>query len=222
MSKNNKILDQFKDGIITNNPTFVQLLGTCPALATTTSASNALGMGLSVILVLVCSNMFISLLRKFIPNQIRIASYIVIISGFVSALDLLIKAYLPSLSNSLGLFIPLIVVNCIILARAEAFASKNKVLPSIIDGLAMGAGFTFALVVLGSIREIIGAGTIFGINVFGDWFEPAVLFILPPGAFITLGFVIALVQKLQHRREKFLKRQALEQKRLEREAGIWN
>lgn len=222
MSKNNRILDQFKDGIITNNPTFVQLLGTCPALATTTSASNALGMGLSVILVLMCSNMFISLLRKFIPNQIRIASYIVIISGFVSALELLIKAYLPSLSNSLGLFIPLIVVNCIILARAEAFASKNKVLPSVIDGLAMGAGFTFALVILGSIREIIGAGTIFGINVFGDWFEPAVLFILPPGAFITLGFVIALVQKLQHRREKFLKRQALEQKRLEREAGIWN
>ena len=222
MSKNNKILEQFKDGIITNNPTFVQLLGTCPALATTTSASNALGMGISVILVLMCSNMFISLLRKFIPNQIRIASYIVIISGFVSALELLIKAYLPSLSNSLGLFIPLIVVNCIILARAEAFASKNKVLPSIIDGLAMGAGFTFALVILGSIREIIGAGTIFGISVFGDWFEPAVLFIMPPGAFITLGFVIALVQKLQHRREKFLKRQALEQKRLEREAGLWN
>lgn len=222
MSKNNKILEQFKDGIITNNPVFVQLLGTCPALATTTSASNALGMGLSVILVLVCSNFFISLLRKFIPNQIRIASYIVIISGFVSALELLIKAYLPSLSNSLGLFIPLIVVNCIILARAEAFASKNKVLPSIIDGLAMGAGFTFALVILGSIREIIGAGTIFGISVFGDWFEPAVLFILPPGAFITLGFVIALVQKISRRREKYLKRQALEQKRLEREAGLWN
>ena len=222
MSKNNKILEQFKDGIITNNPTFVQLLGTCPALATTTSASNALGMGVSVILVLMCSNMFISLLRKFIPNQIRIASYIVIISGFVSALELLIKAYLPSLSNSLGLFIPLIVVNCIILARAEAFASKNKVLPSIVDGLAMGAGFTFALVVLGSIREIIGAGTIFGISVFGDWFEPAVLFILPPGAFITLGFVIAFVQKLQRRREKYVKRQALEQKRLEREAGLWN
>ena len=222
MSKNNKILEQFKDGIITNNPTFVQLLGTCPALATTTSASNALGMGISVILVLMCSNMFISLLRKFIPNQIRIASYIVIISGFVSALDLLIKAYLPSLSNSLGLFIPLIVVNCIILARAEAFASKNKVLPSIIDGLAMGAGFTFALVVLGAIREIIGAGTIFGISVFGDWFEPAVLFILPPGAFITLGFVIAFVQKLQRRREEFVKHQTLEQKRLEREAGLWN
>ena len=222
MSKNNKILEQFKDGIITNNPTFVQLLGTCPALATTTSASNALGMGISVILVLMCSNMFISLLRKFIPNQIRIASYIVIISGFVSALDLLIKAYLPSLSNSLGLFIPLIVVNCIILARAEAFASKNKVLPSIIDGLSMGAGFTLALVILGAIREIIGAGTIFGISVFGDWFEPAVLFILPPGAFITLGFVIALVQKLRSRHDEYVKTQELEQKRLEREAGLWS
>jgi electron transport complex protein RnfE len=145
VSTKNKIFDQFRDGIITNNPVFVQLLGTCPALATTTSASNALGMGLSVILVLVCSNMFISLLRKFIPGQIRIASYIVIISGFVSMLELLIKAYLPSLSSSLGLFIPLIVVNCIILARAEAFASKNKVLPSIVDGLAMGTGFTVAL-----------------------------------------------------------------------------
>lgn len=222
MSKNNKILEQFKDGIITNNPTFVQLLGTCPALATTTSASNALGMGVSVILVLMCSNMFISLLRKFIPNQIRIASYIVIISGFVSALELLIKAFLPSLSNSLGLFIPLIVVNCIILARAEAFASKNKVLPSIVDGLAMGTGFTFALVILGSIREIIGAGTIFGISVFGDWFEPAVLFIMPPGAFITLGCVIALVQKLRYRHDEYVKRQELEQKRLEREAGLWN
>lgn len=221
MSKNNKILDQFRDGIITNNPTFVQLLGTCPALATTTSASNALGMGVSVILILMFSNMFISLLRKFIPAQIRIASYIVIISGFVSMLELLIKAYLPSLSNSLGLFIPLIVVNCIILARAEAFASKNKVLPSIIDGLAMGSGFTFALVILGAIREVIGAGTIFGISVFGEWFEPAVLFIMPPGAFITLGFVIALVQKLQYRRKKYVERQALEQKRLEREAGIW-
>ena len=216
-----KILDQFRDGIITNNPVFVQLLGTCPALATTTSASNALGMGLSVIFVLVCSNFFISLLRKFIPSQIRIASYIVIISGFVSMLELIIKAYLPSLSNSLGLFIPLIVVNCVILARAEAFASKNKVLPSILDGFAMGIGFTFALVVLGSIREIIGAGTIFGLNVFGEWFEPAVLFIMPPGAFITLGFVIALVQKLQHNRATYTQQQALEQKRLEREAGLW-
>lgn len=216
-----KILDQFRDGIITNNPVFVQLLGLCPSLATTTSASNALGMGLSVIFVLVFSNLFISLLRKFIPNQIRIASYIVIISGFVSILELLIKAYLPSLSNSLGLFIPLIVVNCIILARAESFASKNKVLPSILDGITMGLGFTMALVILGAIREIIGAGTIFGVSVFGEWFEPAVLFIMPPGAFITLGFVIALVQKIKTKREKYIKQQNIEQKRLEREAGIW-
>ena len=215
------MLDQLRDGVVVNNPVFVQLLGTCPSLATTTSAANALGMGLSVIFVLVCSNFFISLLRKFIPNQIRIASYIVIISGFVSILELLIKAYLPSLSNSLGLFIPLIVVNCIILARAEAFASKNAVLPSIMDGFSMGLGFTFALVVLGSIREIIGAGTIFGVSVFGNWFEPAVLFIMPPGAFITLGFVIALVQKLRDNRDRYVKRQAVEQKRLEREAGIW-
>ncbi|MBR6682191.1 MAG: electron transport complex subunit E [Clostridia bacterium] len=221
MSLKNKIAAQFREGIITNNPTFVQMLGTCPALATTTSAMNALGMGLSVTVILICSNLFISLLRKCIPNQIRIASYIVIISGFVSMLDLLIKAYLPSLSNSLGLFIPLIVVNCIILARAEAFASKNKVLPSVIDGLAMGLGFTFALVILGSIREVIGAGTLFGRVVFGSWLDPAVLFIMPPGAFITLGFVVALVQKLRARRDSYIKAQEVEQKRLEREAGIW-
>ena len=196
MSKNNKILEQFKDGIITNNPTFVQLLGTCPALATTTSASNALGMGISVILVLMCSNMFISLLRKFIPNQIRIASYIVIISGFVSALDLLIKAYLPSLSNSLGLFIPLIVVNCIILARAEAFASKNSPVVSVLDGLFMGLGFTFALTVLGSIREILGSGTFLGYDLFGGYYEPMLIFVLPAGAFFTLGFVIAGVNAI--------------------------
>jgi len=221
MSLKNKIAAQFREGIITNNPTFVQMLGTCPALATTTSAMNALGMGLSVTVILICSNLFISLLRKCIPNQIRIASYIVIISGFVSMLELLIKAYLPSLSNSLGLFIPLIVVNCIILARAEAFASKNKVLPSVIDGLAMGLGFTFALVILGSIREVIGAGTLFGRVVFGAWLDPAVLFIMPPGAFITLGFVVALVQKLRARRDSYVKAQEVEQKRLEREAGIW-
>ena len=221
MSNKNTVIKQFQDGIITNNPVFVQLLGTCPALATTTSSLNALGMGLSVMLVLMCSNIFISLLRKYIPNQIRIASYIVIISGFVSALELLIKAYLPSLSNSLGLFIPLIVVNCIILARAEAFASKNKVLPSVIDGLTMGLGFTFALVILGSIREILGAGTLFGVKVFSGWFEPAVLFIMPPGAFITLGFVIALVQKIRDRRANYVKQQELEQKRLEREALLW-
>ena len=212
--------EQFREGIITNNPTFVQLLGTCPALATTTSALNALGMGISVLIILTFSNLVISLLRKIIPDQIRIASYIVIISGFVTMLEMAMKAFMPALSNSLGLFIPLIVVNCIILARAEAFASKNKVLPSVVDGISMGAGFTVALVILGSIREVIGAGTIFGTQVFGGWYEPAVLFILPPGAFLTLGFVIALVQKLRKRREDYKRQLEIETRRREREAGI--
>lgn len=220
LRKDNKILKQFQDGIINNNPVFVQLLGTCPTLATTTSVFNALGMGVSVIIVLAFSNLFISVLRKFIPNQIRIASYIVIISGFVSALELLIKAYLPSLSNSLGLFIPLIVVNCIILARAEAFASKNKPIPSVIDGIAIGIGFTFALFILGTIREIIGAGTFFSLPVFGSWYDPAVLFVMSPGAFITLGFVIAVVQKLRARREKYVRQKEAQARKLEREAGL--
>lgn len=220
LSKDKKIFKQFQDGIINNNPVFVQLLGTCPTLATTTSVFNALGMGVSVIIVLTFSNLFISVLRKFIPNQIRIASYIVIISGFVSALELLLKAFLPSLSSSLGLFIPLIVVNCIILARAEAFASKNKPIPSVIDGIAIGIGFTFALFILGTIREIIGAGTFFGLPVFGNWYDPAVLFVMSPGAFITLGFVIALVQKLRARRENYIRQKETEARRLEREAGL--
>lgn len=214
------VKEQFRTGIITNNPTFVQLLGTCPALATTTSAENAFGMGISVTLILMFSNLFISLFRKIIPNQIRIASYIVIISGFVTMLEMAIKAYLPSLSSSLGLFIPLIVVNCIILARAEAFASKNKPVPSVIDGLTMGLGFTVALVILGSVREIIGSGTFFGLPLFGDWYEPAVLFILPPGAFLTLGIIIALVQKLRARRDEYKRRREVELRRSEREAGI--
>ena len=212
--------EQFREGIITNNPTFVQLLGTCPALATTTSALNALGMGISVLIILTFSNLVISLLRKIIPDQIRIASYIVIISGFVTMLEMAMKAFIPALSNSLGLFIPLIVVNCIILARAEAFASKNKVLPSVVDGISMGAGFTVALVILGSIREVIGAGTIFGTQVFGGWYEPAVLFILPPGAFLTLGFVIALVQKLRKRREDYKRQLEIETRRREREMSL--
>ena len=187
---------QLRGGLIDNNPTLVQLLGTCPTLATTTSVANAIGMGLAATAVLVFSNMFISLLRKIIPKQVRIAAYIVIISGFVSAVEMLIKAYLPALDASLGVFIPLIVVNCIILARAEAFASKNPVLPSIVDGLAMGLGFTFALSLLGSVREVIGAGTIFGFELFGGAITPALMFIMPPGAFITLGCIIAAVHKL--------------------------
>ena len=191
-------LKQLKEGILDNNPVLVQLLGMCPTLATTTSVENAFGMGLAATAVLICSNLFISLLRKFIPQQVRIAAYIVIISGFVTAVELLMKAYLPELDRALGLFIPLIVVNCIILARAEAFASKNKPLPSIVDGVAMGLGFTFALVLVATVREIIGNGTFLGLSLFGDGYAPALLLVMPAGAFLTLGFVIAAVQKIRN------------------------
>lgn len=194
----NKILKQFKEGLLDNNPVLVQLLGMCPTLATTTSVSNAIGMGLAATAVLICSNLFISLLRKFIPKQVRIAAYIVIISGFVTAVELLMRAYFYDLYQSLGLFIPLIVVNCIILARAEAFASKNKPLPSIIDGVAMGLGFTFALVLLAFVRELLGAGKIFGWAIPGYSDVPMVIFVLPAGAFISLGLVIAAVQKIRN------------------------
>lgn len=195
----NKIKERAFAGIVSENPTFVQLLGMCPTLATTTSALNGLMMGLTVICVLTLSNMLISLLRRFIPSQVRIASYIVVISGVVTAIQLLLKAYLPAIDKSLGLFIPLIVVNCIILARAEAYASKNGVLPSILDGFFMGVGFTFALTLLGMIRELLGAGTLFGADVllrFG--YTPMLLFIQPAGAFITLGFLIAAVTAVRN------------------------
>ncbi len=191
----NKYLKQLKEGLLDNNPVLVQLLGMCPTLATTTSVSNAVGMGLAATAVLICSNLFISILRKFIPKQVRIAAYIVIVSGFVTAVELLMRAYFYSLYQSLGLFIPLIVVNCIILARAEAFASKNKPLPSMVDGLSMGLGFTFALCLLAVIRELLGAGTIFGFTI--PFYQPMVIFILPAGAFMTLGFLIAAVQKIR-------------------------
>ena len=192
----NKILKQFKEAAILNNPTFIQVLGMCPTLATTTSAKNALGMGLAATAVLILSNVIISLLRKIIPNQVRIASYIVIISGAVTAIELLMKAYLVDLYDSLGIFIPLIVVNCIILARAEAFASKNTVFSSFIDGVATGLGFTGALLILGCIRELLGAGSIFGIAILPEAFH-ATIFIMAPGAFLTLGAVIAAVQKIR-------------------------
>ncbi|MGN1346487.1 MAG: electron transport complex subunit RsxE [Eubacteriales bacterium] len=207
----------FKEGILTNNPVFVQLLGMCPTLATTTSIRNALGMGAAVIVVLAFSNLFISLLRKIIPGQVRIASYIVIISGFVTAVELIIKAYFPEIDAALGLFIPLIVVNCVILARAEAFASKNSPLPSFIDGLATGIGFTLALVCIAAVRELLGTGMLFaasdgtgGLRIFGDWFSPATMFLLPSGAFLTLGFLIALVQKIRNSSEEHARLKRLE------------
>ena len=187
---NTKVL---KAGLIDENPTFIQLLGMCPTLAVTTSLINAIGMGLSATFVLICSNFVISLVRKIIPSKIRIASYIVIIAAFVSVIEMLLKAYIPSLSKSLGLFIPLIVVNCIILARAESFASKNKPIPSAFDGLGMGLGFTVGLSVLGAVREIIGSGSILGFKILEGTFQPAIMFILPPGAFIVLGIVLAVI-----------------------------
>ena len=198
MSKSKGFLRQMREGILDNNPVLVQLLGMCPALATTTSVENAIGMGVAATAVLICSNIFISLLRKFIPSQVRIAAFIVIISGFVTAVELAMRAYFYSLYQALGLFIPLIVVNCIILARAEAFASRNKVLPSAIDGLSSGLGFTFALVIVASIREILGAGTFYGIELFGEGYSPVMIMVSPPGAFLTLGLVIAVVQKIRN------------------------
>ena len=194
------IIKQFKEGILTNNPVFVQFLGMCSTMAISIKIQNGLGMGLAAPAVLICSNVVISLLRKVIPAKVRIASYIVIVAGFVTAIDLLMQAYLPDLSESLGVFIPLIVVNCIILARAEAFASKNKVLPSAIDGLAMGLGFTFALLVMSTIRELLGSGTLAGVQVMPEGYEPVMLLILPAGGFLTLGFLVALFQKIMKRR----------------------
>lgn len=190
----------FKNGLIDENPTFVQVIGMCPTLAVTTSAVNGLGMGLSTAVVLICSNMAISLLRKFIPDKIRIPSFVVVIATFVTIVGMLLKAYVPSLDKALGLYIPLIVVNCIILARAESFASKNGAVASAIDGLGMGLGFSLALTVLGSVREILGAGSIFGWSIFGASFQPALLFILPPGAFLTLGFLMAGFNKLRSKK----------------------
>lgn len=200
--KKNMFKTTFLNGVISENPTFVQLLGMCPTLAVTTSAINALGMGLSTTFVLIFSNLVISLLRKYIPSKIRIASYIVIIATFVTIIDLLLKAYIPSLSQALGLYIPLIVVNCIILARAESFASKNTPLPSMVDGLGMGLGFTLGLTTLGLVREILGSGSVFGINIFGASFKPALMFILPPGAFIALGIILAIINVISSKKKE--------------------
>ena len=183
-------------GIIKENPIFVLLLGMCPTLAVTTSAINGMGMGLATLVVLICSNMVVSALRKVIPDNIRIPAFVVIIASFVTIVGMLMKAYLPALDAALGIFIPLIVVNCIILGRAEAFAFSNGVLDSFADGLGMGLGFTLSLTVLGSIRELLGVGSIFGFSLLPASFEPIILMILPPGAFLTLGLLIGLINKV--------------------------
>ena len=186
----------FFNGLVKENPTFVLLLGMCPTLGTTSSALNGMSMGLATTFVLICSNIVIALLKNLIPDKVRIPAYIVVIASFVTLLQMLMQAYLPSLYASLGLFIPLIVVNCIILGRAEAFADKNTALPSLFDGLGMGLGFTWALTLLGAVRELLGTGAVFGFTLLPSATNMLV-FVLAPGAFIVLGYLIAIVNKIK-------------------------
>lgn len=195
-----KFTKLLKNGIIYENPVLVQVIGMCPTLGVTTSAINGLGMGLSTTAVLICSNIVISLMRKFIPSKIRIPAFIVVIATFVTMVGMLLKAYIPELDDALGLFIPLIVVNCLILARAESFAFKNTPIKSAMDGIGMGLGFTLALTALGVVREILGNGTLFGMSLFGASYQPALLFILPPGAFLSLGFLLAGFNKFKNKK----------------------
>lgn len=193
---------QLKEGLITQNPVLVQVLGMCSTMAITTSFFNGLGMGVSVLIILTLSNIFISLLRKIIPNEVRIACYIVVIAGFVTCVDLLLKAFVPALSSSLGVFIPLIVVNCIILGRAEGFASKNGVGASAVDGICQGIGYTVVLLILSAFRELLGAGTLLGIRIMPSSYVPAGMLTLPVGGFLCLGTLIAIMQWALARSEK--------------------
>jgi len=195
-------IERLTNGIIKENPTFVLMLGMCPTLAVTTSATNGAGMGLTTTAVLMFSNMIISLLRKFIPDRVRIPGYIVIIASLVTVVQFVLQAYLPSLNDALGLYIPLIVVNCIILGRAESFASKNGPINSFFDGVGMGLGFTIALTILGGFRELIGAGTIFGAQIMPSAYEPISIFILAPGAFFVLSCLVAIQNKVKNRKPK--------------------
>ena len=196
------IKQQFKEGLITNNPVLVQLIGMCATMAITTSLFNGIGMGLSVLVILTCCNVVISLIRKVIPNDIRLAIFVLVIAGFVTIVDLLLQAYVPALSASLGVFIPLIVVNCIILGRAEAFASKNSVAASAVDGICQGIGYTVVLLILSAFRELFGAGTLLGIQVMPSSYVPAGMLTLPVGGFLCLGTLIAIMQWALARSEK--------------------
>ena len=195
-------MNELFKGIIKENPLFIQVLGLCPALAVTTSAKNAVGMGIAFSLVLICSNFIISAIRKLVDDSIRIPAYIIVIASLVTIIEMLIHAYAPDIYVSLGIFIPLIVVNCIILGRAESFASKNGPFSSIMDALGMGLGYSFALVTVGAVREILGSGTFFDIALFGENFQPLLIAVLPPGAFITMAFVFATLNALQSRKHK--------------------
>ena len=198
----NRAGERVYNGIIKENPTFVLMLGMCPTLAVTTSAINGLGMGLTTAVVLTLSNMIISLLRNIIPDKVRIPAFIVIIASFVTMIQMLLQAYIPFLYNALGIYIPLIVVNCIILGRAESYASKNPVIPSIFDGIGMGLGFSFALTCIGAVRELLGAGEIFGIAIMPESYVPMSIFVLAPGAFFVLAALTALQNKLRINGEK--------------------
>ncbi|MCH5278901.1 MAG: electron transport complex subunit E [Christensenellaceae bacterium] len=203
-----RIKKTFLNGLFNENPTFRLVLGTCPTLAVTTQAMNGIGMGLAATFVLIGSNVVISLLRKFIPDKVRIPAFIVIICMFVTVIQMFMQAFVPSLYSALGIFIPLIVVNCIILARAEAFASKNGVLYSAIDGLGMGLGFTCAITLIGAIRELIGNGTIFGVRLLGTGYEPMLIISLAPGGFIVFGLILGLVNYISTRDERESRREA--------------
>ncbi|MDP8226842.1 MAG: electron transport complex subunit E [Candidatus Celaenobacter polaris] len=196
-----KAIQEFTKGIIKENPVFVMALGLCPTLAVSTSVQNAIGMGAAATFVLVCSNIFISLLKNFIPSKVRIPCYILVIASFVTIVDMVMEAYVPPLHKSLGIFIPLIVVNCIILGRAEAFASKNGVFRSMLDGLGMGLGFMLAIIIIASIREILGVGTILDIRILPASYKPMIVAILPPGAFITIGLLMGLLNIFQNKKK---------------------
>ena len=193
----NKCMERLYNGLVKENPTFVLMLGMCPTLAVTTSAINGVGMGLTTTVVLVMSNMLISMLRKIIPDSVRMPAFIVVVASFVTIVQFLLEGFIPSLYDSLGLYIPLIVVNCIILGRAESYASKNPVLPSILDGIGMGLGFTIGLTSIGIVREVIGAGQIFGKQIMPSSYEPVTIFILAPGAFFVLAGLVAIQNKVK-------------------------
>ena len=195
--KMNNIKERLINGLIKKNPTFVLMLGMCPTLAVTTSAMNGLGMGLTTMVVLALSNAFISLLRNIIPDKVRIPAFIVIIASFVTMVELLLEGFIPALYDALGIYIPLIVVNCIILGRAESYASKNPVIPSLFDGIGMGLGFSFALTCIGAVRELIGAGKLFGMNIMPESYIPCSIFILAPGAFFVLAVLTAIQNKIK-------------------------
>ncbi|MEZ7872412.1 MAG: electron transport complex subunit E [Eubacteriales bacterium] len=201
MAKNNQLRGVFVNGIFNENPVFRLVLGTCPVIAVTTSVTNAIGMGMAATLVLLGSNLVISALRSFIPNKVRIPAYMVVISTFVTIIQLLMQAFVPALYEALGIFLPLIVVNCIILARAEAFAGKNAVMPSIADGIGMGIGFTFALILISAVREFFGTGSIMGFQLMGASFEPVLLFILAPGGFLVFGLLLGIINAIVDKRK---------------------